>query len=448
MSIDYETEWKNRLQQLLDSQDMEELAEMLSDMHGADLAGIFPDLEESQQLIVLETLEDEQAAMLLDELDADTRARVLDLLSLERTSSILEEMSSDDAADILGEMTSAEADAVMEHMESEAAQDVADLLRYSEDSAGGLMAKELVRLHPDQTVGEALAVLRRQHEHAEMIYDLYVVDDEDRLLGVVTLRKLIISDPDAAMSDIMAREYPSVHTDIPQDEVAEIVRRHDLLAVPVLDDEGRLQGIITIDDVGEVVQDEAAEDLLEISGSEEPEDGQPARTHWRGWRSGLLTLLGGMLAAVLVLLLWPPSPNRLLTAVLLPLFLVLGITISSQAALAMDSAYDSAVERHWLGRIFWREVLAGALLALIVAALSGGIIAVLLHRWDAIAMTIPLALGTWLASIAGALGAIIEHRRSGEIGPTAHTVIVVISLLAGIALYLVMTRWITALIPL
>ena len=149
-------------------------------------------------------------------------------------------------------------------------------------------------------------------------------------------------------------------------------RRHDLLAVPVLDDEGRMQGIVTVDDIGDVVREEAAEDLLELSGAEEQEEApQPRRV---GWRSGLLALAGGIIAAIVLWLYSRTLTDWIHVAVMLPLLLVLGITAASQAALAMDHAYDAGSERLRPGRVFAREALAGAALAIISGVLAGAFI--------------------------------------------------------------------------
>lgn len=440
-----EREWESRLIAVLDSHDTGALAQLLEEMHAADLATFFPELEQAQQAIVLEALSDEQAATLLDELDQEDRARVLDLLSVDRASDILDEMPSDEAADLLAELSSEEADALLERMEPELADDVADLLRYSEDIAGGLMAKEFVRVDPDQTVSEVMTMLRRHHDDAEMIYYLYVLDEDERLLGIVSLRSLIVSDGDTTMAQIMGRNFVSVPTDMPQEDVADLVRRHDLLAVPVLDHEGRMQGIVTVDDIGDVVQEEAAEDLLEISGAEETEETHAPWQQWRGWRSGFLAMLGGLAGAGLVLFFAGVLRDWADVALLLPLLLVLGVTTGSQAALSMDHAYESAVERHRLERIFMREIATGAMLAIVGCVLAGVLFFLLrYHSSAAFFVVLPLGIGLWFASITGALGVVVLRRFGGELGTASHTIIVVIALLVAIGMYLLMAHGVPA----
>jgi magnesium transporter len=429
-------EWEERVRASLSDQDRETLAALLADVHSADLAELFAELDEPEQRAILEAIDDEQAADLLGELDIEEQAEALDLLTVDRTSDILEEMPSDEAADLLAELPVAEADALLERMEPELVDEVIDLLRYPEDTAGGLMAKEYVGVTPDETVAQVLDQLRLHLPDAEMIYQLYVVDEDERLLGEVSLRQLIVAEPESTMADIMLREFASVTTDQPQEEVAELVRRRDLFAVPVLDTEGRMQGIITVDDIGYVVQEEAAEDLLEISGTAEPEETQ---LPWTGWRSSMWALVGGVVIALLILAFAGKLVAQTQAATFLPLVLVLGITLVSQTALSMDRAYKSAVERHQLGRIVLRELFTGAALAGIAAVITGILTFALQQHLDrALVIAIAIALGLWVASLIGTLGALLMRKNDLSMGPTAHTILIGLALLVGVSIYLLM----------
>lgn len=442
MTTESRRDWEEVLYSALVQRDKERIARAVEDVHAADLADYFLELDEPDQIILLDALSDEQAATLLDELAPDEQAEVLDLLPIERTSDILDEMPSDEAADLLAELPTEEASALLERMEPEQAGDVAELMRYPEDTAGGLMTKEFVRVDPDETAAAVMTRLRVHHDDAEMIYYLYVLDEDERLLGEVTLRDLIVCPPETPMAKMMRREYVSVHPDLPQDEVAEIVRRHDLLAVPVLDHEGRMQGIVTVDDIGDVVQEEAAEDLLESGGGTPPAEEARPWSGLPGWRTGLLALAGGVLGGGLIWLFaellhgaWAD------VGLLLPLVLILGIFAGNQAALAMDRAYESAVERRQLARVFLREVLAGLALAIIGGVLAGAVIFVLRYaQREVVALAIPTALGLWTAAIAGALGAMAFRRRDERLGSAATTLIVVVALLLAVAVYLLVAR--------
>lgn len=439
-------QWETDLQDALQRRDAVALAAVLDEVHAADLATLYPDLDETEQATLLDVLSDVQAAELLDELEPEDRAGVLDLLSVERASQILEEMPADEAADLLAELPTKEADALLERMEPELADDVTELLRYPEDCAGGLMTTEFVRVMPDDTVADVLALLRRHHNDAEMIYDLFVLDEDDRLLGVVTLRDLIVNDPAVVMADIMNREVEEVPTAMPQREVAELVRRRDLLALPVVDDEGRMQGIVTVDDVGDVVEEEAADDLLELSGSEDHEE-EDAASERRGWRSGLFALLGGLGASVLVWLFSRVLGNWAHVAVQLPLLLVLGLTISSQTTLAIDRAYESAVERHQLGRIISRELWTGVVLALIGSLLAGALMVALRKGLlVGIAVAWPMAAGLWVIAAASVATSLLLFRHREGLGPAFHALVITLALLGGVTVYLLMAQWTAGLV--
>jgi len=442
MTTDSQHDWEDVLYSALVQRDREGIAQAVEDVHAADLAEYFLELDEPNQIVLLDALSDEQAATLLDELAPDEQADVLDLLPIERTSDILDEMPPDEAADLLAELPTAEANALLERMEPEQADDVAELMGYPEDTAGGLMTKDFMTVSPDETAAEVISRLRAHHGDAEMIYYLYVLDEDERLLGEVTLRDLIVCPPDTLLSKVMRREYPSVAVDQPEDEVAEIVRRHDLLAVPVLDAEGRLLGIITVDDIGDVVQEAAAEDVLESGGGTTPAEEMRPWAGLPGWRTGLLALAGGLLGAGLIWFFagllrgdWKD------VGLLLPLVLILGIFAGNQAALAMDRAYESAVERRQLARVFLREVLAGLALAIIGGALAAAVIFILhFNRARLTTLAIPAALGLWTAAVAGALGAVALRRGGDRMSSASTTLIVVAALLLATAVYLAVAR--------
>ena len=188
-------------------------------------------------------------------MSAEEQARIISEMDEERAADILEWMSPDEAADVLGDLPEEKAEDLLNRMEAEEQQDVAELLPYEDDTAGGLMTTEFVALPKDLTVGEALARLREMAETPNMIYYLYVVESEDswKLVGVVTLRNLILADPNARLEDIMRREFQTARPDEPAREVAQRIAEYNLLALPVVDDEGDILGIVTVDDAMEIL---------------------------------------------------------------------------------------------------------------------------------------------------------------------------------------------------
>jgi len=216
------------------------LAESLSYQHGAE---------------IVESLDDETAAETLEEMAAERQAQILSDMDEERAADILEHMSPDEAADVLGDLPVAKAEDLLNLMEDEEQLEVAELLPYADDTAGGLMTTEFVTLPRDLTVGEALARLREMAETPNMIYYLYIVENEEseKLVGVIALRSLILSDSSAPLEDVMRSDLQVAHTDDAAADVAQKVAEYNLLALPVVDEAGEILGIVTVDDAIEIL---------------------------------------------------------------------------------------------------------------------------------------------------------------------------------------------------
>jgi magnesium transporter len=220
----------------------------LAQLHPSDLASIIDQLAPKDRAGVLASLDDEAVADAIEEMEPDTQVEVLRDLHPERAADILEEMSPDDAADLVADLSETAREEILALMEKDEADEVQELLGYPEDSAGGIMTTEFIAVPATLTAAQTIDRLRELEPDAETIYYVYVVDDAERLVGVLSLRDLIVARPDAAISDVMIHEPVAVDVLADQDDVAAIVARYNLLAVPVVDDEGRLEGIVTVDD--------------------------------------------------------------------------------------------------------------------------------------------------------------------------------------------------------
>jgi magnesium transporter len=225
----------------------------LAELHPADLASIIDQLAPRDRAGVLASLDDEAVADAIEEMEPDTQVEVLEDLTPERAADILEEMSPDDAADLVADLSDDARDEILALMESDEKAEVQELLSYPEDTAGGMMTTEFVAVPATLTAGQTIDRLRQLEPDAETIYYVYVVDDEGRLVGVLSLRDLIVAQPDSPISEVMIREPVAVGVLTDADEVAEVVAHYNLLAVPVVDDAGRLVGIVTIDDAIDTV---------------------------------------------------------------------------------------------------------------------------------------------------------------------------------------------------
>ncbi|MBC7911471.1 MAG: CBS domain-containing protein [Pyrinomonadaceae bacterium] len=227
----------------------------LARLHPVEIARLAEALSYHHGSEIVESLDDETAAETLEEMPAERQARIIGDMDEERAADILEWMSPDEAADVLGDLPEEKAEDLLNLMEDEEQADVAELLPYEDDTAGGLMTTEFVTLPRNLTVGEALARLREMAETPNMIYYLYVVEQEEswKLCGVIALRSLILAEPDAPLKEVMREEFQKAHPDDAAREVAQKIAEYNLLALPVLDDAGEILGIITVDDAMELL---------------------------------------------------------------------------------------------------------------------------------------------------------------------------------------------------
>jgi CBS domain-containing protein len=225
----------------------------LAELHPADLATIIDQLAPRDRAGVLASLGDDAVADAIEEMEPETQVEVLEDLEPSRAADILEEMSPDDAADLVADLSQTTRDEIFALMEKDEKAEVQELLGYPEDSAGGIMTTEFVAVPAHLTAAETIDMLRQLEPNAETIYYVYVTDDDGRLVGVLSLRDLIVAAPTTLIGDVMIKEPVAVGVLADQDEVAEVVAHYNLLAVPVIDEDGRLAGIVTVDDALDTV---------------------------------------------------------------------------------------------------------------------------------------------------------------------------------------------------
>ena len=222
--------------------------EKLSELHPADLAEIISDLTRDQSSKILETLDVQTVADTLEEVEPDFRVSLIEHMPDERIADVLEEMSPDDAADLLAELPDERGEELLSLMESNEAEDVRRLLAYPEDSAGGIMTTEYATVRPNLTAEQVMAVLRETAHEAETVYYIYVTDEQDRLQGVFSLRELVLAQPSQPITEFMETRLITVSLTDWQDDIAQLISKYNLLAVPVIDDDQKMHGIVTADD--------------------------------------------------------------------------------------------------------------------------------------------------------------------------------------------------------
>jgi magnesium transporter len=247
----------------LEAGDVDAAVSALASLRPADRAEVLADLPAAEQVEMLDELSPSEAAEILEHLEDEEAAELAEQLPAETLADVLDAMDPDDAADVLGDLSDAKAADTLAQMEE--AADVRPLLEHEDDTAGGLMTPDFPHLRRQMTVQQAIETLRSLQPDSETHYYLYVVDRFNKLIGIVGLRELILADPPAVIEDIMNRDVISVPVGTDQEEVAHLMTKYGLAALPVVDAGGHLVGVISYDDIVEVIEDEATEDLYKLS---------------------------------------------------------------------------------------------------------------------------------------------------------------------------------------
>lgn len=282
---------------LLEAQNSDAAIALLTSLHPADSAAILYDLERDVRDDLFSRFDAENGAALLAEFDADDQAELAHAVSQEQLNDIIAQMEPDDAADVLNELEPAEVAATLAAMSPEDSEDMQELLEHDEDSAGGLMTSSIITLHDTLTAQEAIDTLRRLHPEEEAIYYLFVVDTAERLVGVVSLRALVMAPPTRSLSVIMDANVLTAHVETDQEECARLLARYDLLALPIVDDERRIVGMITADDIIDVIEEEATEDMYRLANL--PENENVEDSLFRSSRRRLFWLMMNLPTAIL-----------------------------------------------------------------------------------------------------------------------------------------------------
>lgn len=303
MAFQITSDFIENIEQLIAQKDGHALKQILAELHFADVAEILEELKSDEATYLIKLLESEITSEALMELDEDVREKILDRLSPKEIAEELQEMDTDDAADVVAELDEEIQQEVIDKIEDEErVADIVELLKYDEDSAGGLMAKELVQVRETLTIAGCVREMRRQAQNVTRVHSIYVTDKDDKLKGRLSLKDLLTAPERAHISDVYIPkvDYVTVHTE--GEEVARIMQKYDLEAIPVVDEEGVLVGRITIDDIVDFIKDEAEKDYqlaAGISQDVEADDSilqlTKARLPWL-----ILGLLGG-LASVFIL---------------------------------------------------------------------------------------------------------------------------------------------------
>jgi len=271
VEVTFTKELWDEIKSHIEERNTEALAAAFDQMHPTDIAQVFDKLNREDASIAISAIEEEKAAEMITFLDEDVRERMMALLTpKEIAEKVIDNLDSDDAADIISELPEQKQKQVLSEIEDyEQAKDIADLLNYDEDTAGGLMAKELVKVNINSSLIQCVREIRNQAAEIDDLYGIYVIDDQEKLIGILPLKKLLLAPSHAKLDDVINKDVISVTATENREQVAAIMRKYDLVVLPVLDNLGRLLGRITIDDVVDVIREEAEADYRLASGLSE-----------------------------------------------------------------------------------------------------------------------------------------------------------------------------------
>ena len=372
MIFELSQEYLERLKEAIDKKDEVFILSTLNGVNSADISSVLHEFDTEDSIYVFELLDKEVSAEILTELDEDVRGKFLKNFSSQSIAALIDLIDSDDAADILNDLSVKRKEEVIALLENEEkANHVIDLLRYDEDCAGGLMAKELIKTNVNWTVGKCIEQIRRQAENVQKMYSVYVVDNKDKLLGRVSLKKLIIADENKKIADIYdPGDLVAVETYMDEEDVARVMEKYDLESVPVVNLQGKLVGRITIDDVIDVMREIAEQERQLMSGISE--DVEEDDSIWVLSRARLpwltIGMVGGLFAASFMGLFEADIAQIPAMALFIPLITATGgnVGIQSSSIVLQSLATRSVFGDKYAKRLFK---------ALIVAIINGLVLA-------------------------------------------------------------------------
>ncbi len=415
IQFELNNEFRERFQQAVDDQDIDFIKQTLEGVKPADISSLLHEFDTDDSKYVIDLLESEIRAEIINDLDDDIREKFLKAFDPPEITSIVNHLDSDDAVDILNELPVKEREEViagLDNQEKEA--NILDLLRYEEDVAGGLMAKELIKANVNWTVVQCIEEIRRQAENVQKLYSVYVVDDNERLLGRVSLKRIILSTDKTKIADIYTPDLVAVETYMSEEEVAIIMRKYDLEAVPVVNVQGKLLGRITIDDIVDVITELAEEERQLMAGiSEDVEEDDSvwmltrARLPWL-----LIGIIGGIVSAKFMGIFEDDLLKVTAIAFFIPLIQATGGNVGIQSSsivvqsLANPSAFTDGLFKRLL-KVLLVAILNGMVLALLVYGVN-----ILLGGESNLSLVVSLALFcvVLIASFMGTITPLILNR--------------------------------------
>lgn len=384
----------------------EEIKQSLDELQPFEIADLVQSLESEDRSRVIDSLDRETASQVILEFEPEVRQELLKRLDLGEIAHLVEEMDSDDATDVIGELPDETARLVLDKLPRDEVEEVETLLKYPEDSAGGIMQKELVEVREDSTVADAISWIRLIAEDVEDFHEIYVVDENEKLLGVVTPRRLLLSNPRTAVKNIMEPVEITATPSMDQEAVGNIFEKYDIFSLPVVEEDGELIGRITADDIIDVITEEASEDMYQIAGVQEylhPIYTPTAtrvrlRTPWL-----MLTLLGELLIAFVIIYAFKPTLHRVaILAAFMPAIMATGGNVGLQTVtIVIRGLGMGTIHFGEMIKLILAELKVGLIIGVIcglVAALIGSVIS--MHEPQVVKLAIAVFTAMVTATVA------------------------------------------------
>ncbi|MDB0438159.1 magnesium transporter [Clostridioides difficile] len=434
---------------LIDNNKVLELRELIEEYHIIDIFDIMENLEEDMKIQLFEVLPLDMASSILEEGSVEFFISILSKLDVEHAKNILELMSLGDMADKLSELEEEEREHIINLLNQENADYVKELLFYDEDSAGGTMTTGYISINKDMTALEAIEHMREEADEAETIYYIYVVDDEEKLVGVLSLRELIISRDANIVEDLMSENIISVYVDEDREEAVRLVSKYNLIAIPVVDRQEKLKGIITVDDIIDVMEEEATEDMYKFAGSSEHEREVAEKENptlkeqiisaLRGRLPWLIiTLIGGLLASLIL-----SNLDYIMNPIYAPLVFFIPVVIGMGGNIGTQSSSVTVITLSNKDLNFSnvvREGIVGIITGLLCSVITGIVIYFVMKKLDIVLIvSISLFINMVLGATIGAFMPVLLKKMDADPSTVSSPIISTALDITGIAVYFIIT---------
>ncbi len=427
------------IEELIRERHSRTLLNILIDLHPSDIEAVLNRLNKDDRAYVFNLLPVDLASEVLPELDTPVAEDALGNSSIERISSLVDEMDSDDAADIVAELPSDIQEKILDNLDRESVAEVRELMDYEEDTAGGIMAKEVLAMNQNATVNDTIEKLREVREEIDDLYNIWVVDKENVFLGTVSLADLLVAKPETQLKTIMDPDVPPIQVDMDQEDVANFFKKYDIVSAPVVDEAGKLVGRITVDDIVDVLEEEGSEDMARFAGApdEEIQEDSPyiisrARIPWL-----LVAFSGELIAAAILNYFSGTLENNIIIAMFIPVIMAMGGSSGQQASVTVVRGLAT-------GDIGLRDTRSRLLREFRVSLLNSAFFCVLLFGivlfWSGVTFATILAISMFIvinnATVLGALIPLLFKRFNIDPALAAAPLVSTTNDIIGILIYL------------